>query len=101
MSLLFLLAELIKELDVITYNDSLLNLCKMPEKEVLALIKDIIDKKAEELERKREKKELEGLIASNGFMETTVSPNAGKLFIWDQNLMGLGYNEFNKIWGKF
>ena len=93
------LAELIKELDVITYNDSLLNLCKMPEKEVLALIKDIIDKKAEELERKREKKELEGLIASNGFNENTVSPNAGKLFIWDQNLMGLGYNEFNKIWG--
>lgn len=91
------LADLIRELNVIEYTDSLLTLCKMPEKDVLALINDIIDKKREELEAKQDKKELEMLFADNNTRPGTLG--SSKLFIWDQNLKGLGFNEFKKIWG--
>jgi tetratricopeptide (TPR) repeat protein len=92
------LADLIRELNVIEYTDSILNLCKMPEKEVLALINDIIDTKREEIEAKKDQKELDMLFAENRKLPAG-SPGINKLFIWDQNLKGLGFNEFKQIWG--
>ena len=91
------LAALIRELNVIEYTDSILNLCKMPEKDVLTLINSIIDEKREKLEALQEKKEQELLFASNQRPSSGVA-GSNRLFIWDQNLKGLGYNEFRKIW---
>ena len=93
------LADLIQQLNTIQHSDSIINLCELPEKEVLALIKDIIDKKREELEKKQEQKELDALFASNDFGKTGSPGTSRQLFIWDQNLRGLGFNEFKKIWG--
>ena len=50
------LKDLIYHLDIIYLNDSILNLCELPEKGCINIIKDIIDKKKEELERKQEEK---------------------------------------------
>ncbi len=91
------LAALIRELNVIEYTDSILNLCKMPEKDVLTLINSIIDEKREKLEALQEKKEQELLFASNQRLSSGTA-GSNRLFIWDQNLKGLGFNEFKKIW---
>ena len=92
------LADLIRELNVIEHADSILNLCEMPEKDVLALINDIIDKKRETLEAKQEKKELEMLLGANNNSRGG-GAGSNKLFVWDQNLKGLGFNEFKNLWG--
>ena len=94
------LKDLIFHLDVIYLNDSILNLCQLPEKEVLNIIKDIIDKKKEEIERKKEEKEMNMLAANSPGLEQGSNGNVGgMLFMWDENLRGLGFNDFNKIWG--
>ena len=94
------LKDLIYHLDIIYLNDSILNLCELPEKDVLNIIKDIIDKKKEELERKQEEKEMKMLMASTNLSDNKRGGSpGGMMFMWDENLRGIGFNDFKKIWG--
>ena len=95
------LKDLIYHLDIIHLNDSILNLCQLTEKEVLKIIRDIIDEKKEELERKQQEKEMKMLSANSGFNndKRNSGDRGGMLFMWDENLRGIGFNDFKKKWG--
>ena len=94
------LTDLIQQLNTIQHSDSILKICQLPEKEVIALLQDIIDKKREEIEKRKEQKELESLFASNDMSKPGSPGLSRQLFIWDQNLRGLGFNDFKKVWGE-
>lgn len=91
------LVELVDYLDVIQDNDSILNLCKLPEKDLIGVINKIIDKKIEEQIEAQEKEENN---SNNALNQNERSSVGGNLFIWDNNLKGVGFNDFRSVWGQ-
>ena len=78
-------------------NDSILNLCNMSESELTDVILDYIDK----LEKAKEKaKEKEVSYNTGGLNRLpSISSPSSTMFFWDENLKGIGYNEFQSLWG--
>ena len=91
------LVELVDYLDLIQEKDSILNLCKLPEKDLIGVINKIIDKKIEQQIEDREKKENNMNIVLNQNAKTNAG---GNLFIWDNNLRSVGFNDFRSVWGS-
>lgn len=84
--------------EIITENDSILNMCNMSESELTDVMLDYIDK----LEKAKETKEAQN--ASNGLYGIVNMPSAvtasSTIFLWDENLKGIGYNDFLRTWGE-
>lgn len=94
------LSELVKNLNIIEKQDSLLQLCNLSEKDLAAKIEDIILTKKEDDERKKEEQNNAFAISpfSNG--NTAQVNNGGVFWVWDNNLKGSGFNDFKKYWGN-
>lgn len=94
------LSELVKNLDIINAQDSIVSLCSLSEKELLSKIDDIIQAKKEEDERLEEEQNNITSIApfNNG---NSIPGNSGGVFwVWDNNLKGAGFNDFKNTWGN-
>jgi hypothetical protein len=84
--------------EIITENDSILNMCNMTESELTDVMLDYIDK----LEKAKEIKQAQQ--ASNGpygmINMPRVATASSTIFLWDENLKGIGYNDFLRTWGE-
>ena len=92
------LTELVKNLKVINEGDSLSALCKLSEKDLLKRIDDIIEQKKVEKEAEEERQKLIALQSrpSTG----SGKPFSGKFWAYDENLKGVGFNDFKSLWGE-
>jgi len=100
------LAELVKNLRVVQHEDSLQKLAKMPDAELAAVIKKIIDKVIEEEERQ---KELEAQQANELSMmsnvpnmrnENMASIGGGGWYFYNPSATSFGFTEFMRKWGR-
>jgi tetratricopeptide (TPR) repeat protein len=100
------LAELVKNLRIVQYEDSLQKLAKMPDAELAAVIKKIIDKVIEEEERQ---KELEAQQANELNMlsnvpnmrnENMASIGGGGWYFYNPSAISFGFTEFMRKWGR-
>jgi tetratricopeptide (TPR) repeat protein len=100
------LAELVKNLRVVQYEDSLQKLARMPDAELAAVIQKIIDKVIEEEERQ---KELEAQQANEANMlanvpnmrnENMSSIGGGGWYFYNPSAISFGFTEFMRKWGR-
>jgi TolA-binding protein len=99
------LGDLVKNLDIVETNDSLLNLANMDEKEREKLIlKMIADLEAEfERKKKEEQEALERLqfASTSGAGSGTQSYGSGKnWYFYNPSALGNGLQQFKKRWGN-
>jgi tetratricopeptide (TPR) repeat protein len=82
----------------VTTNDSILNMCNMSESELTDVMLEYIDK----LEKAKEIKEANQASNSPFGLINMPRTNAASstLFLWDENLKGIGYNDFLSVWGE-
>ncbi len=97
------LKDLVKNLKTIQYEDSMLTLAQMDEKERDKVIQALIDKAIEEEERKKE--QLEAMQNNNNLNNNSLNtPNLnnsnGEWYFYNPTTMAFGVNEFKKIWGN-
>lgn len=97
------LAELVKHLDIIYEQDSLLKIARLPEKERNKFIDDILFKK--EQEEKAEKEKTQQLASnpaerSNKGSEETSGGSKSDWYFYNSSLRGTGFNEFIQKWGN-
>ena len=100
------LTELVKNLRVVQYEDSLQKLAKLPDAELAAVIKKIIDKVIEEDEKQ---KELEAQQANEANMlnnmpnmrnENMASVGGGGWYFYNPSSISFGFSEFTRKWGR-
>ncbi len=100
------LTELIKNLSVVQYQDSLQKLAHMPEAELAAIIKKIIDKieKEEALQKELEaQQQNETNILSNVpnmRNENMATVGGGGWYFYNPSAISFGYSEFLRKWGR-
>ncbi len=97
------LGELVKNLDILTTNDSLLNLANMDEREREKFIISMIAKLEAEFERKKleEQEALERLqYASTGGGGTQSYGSGKNWYFYNPSALGKGMQEFKRVWGS-
>lgn len=100
------LTELVKNLSVVQYEDSLQKLARLPEAELAAIIQKIIEKveKEEELQRELEEQQRnETNILSNvpNMRNENISGmGGGGWYFYNPSAISFGYSEFMRKWGR-
>jgi len=100
------LTELVKNLRVVQYEDSLQKLARMPEAELAAVIQKLIEKveKEEALQKElEEQQQNETNILSNVpnmRNENIASVGGGGWYFYNPSAISFGYSEFMRKWGR-
>ncbi|MEI6061807.1 MAG: hypothetical protein WCR72_13965 [Bacteroidota bacterium] len=100
------LAELVKNLRVVQFEDSLQKLSRMPDAELAAVIQKIIDKvvKEEELQKELEEQQRNenNMISSipNMRNENLSGIGGGGWYFYNPSSISFGYSEFMRKWGR-
>ncbi len=99
------LSDLVANLQVIQYEDSLQMLSFMSEEERFSVIDQIIQDLIDEEQRQREADELAQTMASfdqgqNSGFNTGVPIGGAKWYFYNTNTLSNGYSEFIRKWGK-
>ena len=100
------LTELVRNLSIVQYEDSLQTLARMPEAELAVVIQKIIDKieKEEELQRElEEQQQNETNILSNipnMRNENIAGMGGGGWYFYNPSAISFGYSEFMRKWGR-
>lgn len=103
------LSKLVENLRIINREDSLLRIARMPEKERLLYVNDLIRKEKEEkLRKEEEEKRLAALAISNtatmnenGGLQKPGSTSSGSTwYFYNQNSLGVGASDFVKKFGR-
>jgi len=100
------LTELVKNLRVVQYEDSLQNLARMPDAELAVIIKKIIDKVVKEEEQKKALEEQQlnetKMISNipNMRNENMASVGGGGWYFYNPSAISFGYSEFLRKWGR-
>jgi len=100
------LTDLVTNLQVVQYEDSLQRLAKLPEAELAAVIKKIIDKIVKEEERQRELEEAQqnenNMISRipNIRNENTTNVGGGGWYFYNPSAISFGFSEFLRKWGR-
>jgi hypothetical protein len=101
------LTELVKNLSVVQYEDSLQKLAHMPEAELHAVIQKIIDKVTREEEEKKalEEKQLAEANMINANIpnmrnENMASVGGGGWYFYNPSAISFGFSEFLRKWGR-
>lgn len=100
------LAELVKNLQVVQYEDSLQKLARLPQAELAAVIQKIIDKVTKDEEQKKElevQQQNETSILSNVpnmRNENIASVGGGGWYFYNPSAISFGYSEFLRKWGR-
>lgn len=96
------LGDLIKNLNTIAFQDSVLKLANMSETELNLYIDDLIAKVVEEEER--QKFEAENQQNTNPFQQNQQTQNTqssgGQWYFYNTGALSFGYSEFRKLWGN-
>ncbi len=93
------LTQLITNLNTIQEGDSLVAICKLPEKELLAKIDEIIEQKKAQEEAEKERKKLLALQLANSAGGNTSAAPTGKFWAFDENIKKTGLKDFKALWG--
>jgi len=100
------LTELVKNLSIVQYEDSLQKLARMPEAELAAVIKKIIEKVEKEEELKKELEEQQqnetNILTNvpNMRNENISSVGGGGWYFYNPSAISFGYSEFMRKWGR-
>ena len=98
-----ILNELVTNLNIIEYQDSLQKVAAMPEDEREVLISKLI-KRAEEEERMKQEmmaqQRLDKMYNTNTYSSYRNNVSTGKWYFYNPSAMSFGQTEFQKIWGK-
>lgn len=100
------LTELVKNLSIVQYQDSLQKLARMPEAELAIIIQKIIDKAAKEEAQKKEledQQQNETNILSNvpNMRNENISGvGGGGWYFYNPSAISFGYSEFLRKWGR-
>lgn len=100
------LTELVKNLRVVQYEDSLQKLANMPEVELLAIIQKKIDQKTREEEQQKalmEQQMSENNLANNipnMRNENMASVGGGGWYFYNPSAISFGFSEFLRKWGR-
>ncbi|MFN8134785.1 MAG: tetratricopeptide repeat protein [Bacteroidales bacterium] len=100
------LTELVKNLRVVQYEDSLQRLANLPEAELLAIIQKMIDQKTREEEQ--QKALLEQQMSETSMMnnipnmrnENMGSVGGGGWYFYNPSAISFGFSEFMRKWGR-
>jgi tetratricopeptide (TPR) repeat protein len=92
------LKDLVENLLVIQYEDSVQRIAKMPQKEMEKYLDEIIRKRKEEEERLKQI-ELNKQNANTGGNTNIVNTGNTNWYWWNSTLVQKGFNDFKKIWG--
>lgn len=93
------LTNLLDNITTIQEGDSLVALCNLSEKDLLARIDEIIDQKKDEKEAEKERKKILALQLANSSGGNTSSTPSGKFWAFDENLKKGGLKDFKALWG--
>ncbi len=100
------LTELVKNLRIVQYEDSLQKLARLPEAELAVIIKKIIDKVIEEEARQKELEEQQrnelNMISNipNMRNENISGVGGGGWYFYNPSAISFGYSEFMRKWGR-
>lgn len=101
-----ILSELVANLRTVQYEDSLQRLAALPEKELTAIIKKIIDQYEAEERRIKEEEEQQRLEMSmatnipNMRNENISGVGGGGWYFYNPSAISFGYSEFMRKWGR-
>jgi len=91
------LTELVNQLEIVNNSDSISKLCALSEKDLIAKIEDLIQRKIDDEARIEEENNSMAPIPFGG---NTTGGSGGKFWVWDNNLRGKGFNDFKTVWGN-
>jgi len=97
------LTNLVKQINTVNFEDSVITLSKMKEPELYALIDRIIEQeiKAEQELQQKQFEENQSLIESQRLNAESNSPaSSGNWYFYNPTIKTLGQKEFVKIWGN-
>jgi len=100
------LTDLVKNLRVVQFEDSLQKLARMPEAELLKVIQKIIDEVVKEEERQKELEEQQrnetNMLSNipNMRNENLTSIGGGGWYFYNASAISFGYSEFMRKWGR-
>ncbi len=99
------LTNLVENLNIIQYQDSMQRLAKMPEKELDALIKQIIAEVIAEEKRKEEEERMAMANAAQAKFEQLDPRNrnlatGGGWYFYNPTALSFGLNEFTRLYGR-
>ncbi len=100
------LNELVEHLNIITLEDSLHRIAKMPEKDRNILIDEIIAKLVEEerlLAELEQEQQMNAMLFDqrrDGGYQNPSAPSGGKWYFYNPSQLSFGRNEFTKKWGN-
>ena len=98
------LTELITNLRVVSHQDSIQHVAKMPEPERNKLIETIIQQVQAQEEEKRKEEESQRINASiyqqNQATQSLAGQRGGKWYFYNPSTIGVGFSEFQMLWGK-
>jgi len=101
-----ILTELVKNLGVVQFEDSLQRLARLPEAELAAIIQKVIDKVVEEEKRLQEEEERQrnedNMISNipNMRNEAIANIGGGGWYFYNPSAISLGFSEFLRKWGR-
>lgn len=94
------LSALVKNLEIITREDSLQKIAKLSEKEIDKIIRNIIFKlEEEEFRLEQEKLDAQNNTANNNSSSNNSSQQTGLWYFYNQATINAGIAEFKKRWG--
>ena len=100
------LTELVKNLSVVQYEDSLQKLARLPEAELAVIIQKIIDQKTKEEEQQKalEEEQLNETNMTNNIPnmrnENMASVGGGGWYFYNPSAISFGFSEFLRKWGR-
>jgi len=98
------LTQMMRDMNIVTEQDSLQAFAKLPKKEQDRIIQDQIDALIEAEQEAERQKEIENLRSQQSAFEqnTQINRNIGKgeWYFYNPAAVGFGAGEFTKIWGR-
>lgn len=100
------LAELVKNLQIVQYQDSLQKLARMPEAELAAVIKKIIEnvEKEEQKQKELEEQQMNEMTMMNNIPnmrnENIAGVSGGGWYFYNPSAISFGFSEFMRKWGR-
>lgn len=100
------LTDLVKNLSVVQFEDSLQRLAQLPEEELKAIIQKVIDKIIEEEKKIQEEEERQrneqSMISNIPDMrnEAITNVGGGGWYFYNPSAISLGFSEFMRKWGR-
>lgn len=92
------LFELVKELEIVLFEDSIQRIAKMSEKDRDNFLRETLKEMRIEIQRKKER-EAAKLVALQSNTVSTNNANSNKFIFNNPKLRDAGFKEFKKLWG--